>query len=90
MNIRTFALGGAAAVAMTSLLGIAPAFAFTHHPATPEEIRQTDQLNAQSLANAQATGGAAVSNTNGMQTSAPAQPTPAPDKSDTNTPSNGQ
>jgi len=61
MNIRTFAYGGAAAVAMTSLLGIAPAFAFTHHPATPEEIRQTEQLNAQSLANAQAASAAAAS-----------------------------
>jgi len=31
--------------------------AFTHHPATPEEMRQTDALNAQSLANARGTSG---------------------------------
>jgi len=34
------------------LAGNNAAAAFTHHPATPEEIRQTDALNAQSLENA--------------------------------------
>jgi hypothetical protein len=39
-------------------LAFAPsAMAFTHHPATPEEMRQTDALNAQSLANAQGAAG---------------------------------
>ncbi|HEX4302077.1 MAG TPA: hypothetical protein VHZ78_04755 [Rhizomicrobium sp.] len=53
MKIRTIALTGAAAVAFASLLSVAPAAAFTHHPATPAEIQQTDALNAQALANAQ-------------------------------------
>jgi hypothetical protein len=52
MKIRSLALGGA--MAFAGLVGAAPALAFTHHPATPEEIQQTDALNAQSLANAQA------------------------------------
>ena len=52
MTIKTLAAGGAAAVAFASLLSAAPALAFTRHPATPEEIQQTDALNAQSLANA--------------------------------------
>jgi len=42
----------AAASALLVLAGTTPAAAFTHHPATPEEIRQTDALNAQSLENA--------------------------------------
>ena len=33
------------------------AMAFTHHPATPEEMRQTDALNAQALANARGASG---------------------------------
>jgi hypothetical protein len=54
---KTFALGGAAAVALTSLLAIAPASAFTFHPATPAEMKQTDDLNAQALQNAQGSAG---------------------------------
>jgi hypothetical protein len=57
MKLRNIASGGVAAVAVAGLLGIAPAAAFTHHPATPAEIKQTDDLNAQSLAAAR--GGAA-------------------------------
>ena len=53
MRIRTFALGGAAALAFAGLIGITPALAHTSQPATPEEIQQTDALNAQALANAQ-------------------------------------
>lgn len=53
MTIRKFALGGAAAVAFAGLLGAAPVYAHTSQPATPEEIQQTDALNAQALANAQ-------------------------------------
>lgn len=52
MRIRKFTLGGAAVVALASLLSASPALAFTHHPATAEEIQQTDALNAQALANA--------------------------------------
>jgi hypothetical protein len=40
------------ASAVLSLAFASSATAFTHHPATPEEMRQTDALNAQSLANA--------------------------------------
>ena len=54
MTFKQLALGSAAAIAFVGLLGAVPASAFTHHPATPEEIRQTDALNAQSLAAAQA------------------------------------
>ena len=51
----------AAASALLVLAGTTPAAAFTHHPATPEEIRQTDALNAQSLENARgATAGQAA------------------------------
>ena len=51
MKIVKFALGGGAAVALT--FAMSPAFAFTYHPATPAEIQQTDQLNAQALQRAQ-------------------------------------
>ena len=53
MRIRTFALGGAAALALAGLIGVTPALARTSHPATAEEIQQTDALNAQALATAQ-------------------------------------
>lgn len=42
----------AAASALLVLAGTMPVIAFTHHPATPEEMRQTDALNAQALENA--------------------------------------
>lgn len=45
------------ASAVLSLAFAPSAMAFTHHPATPEEMRQTDALNAQSLANARGTSG---------------------------------
>ena len=51
MRIRTFALSGAAALAFAGLIGTA--LAHTSQPATPEEMQQTDALNAQALANAQ-------------------------------------
>jgi hypothetical protein len=50
MTLTKFALGSAAAVVLTGLLSAAPAAAFTFHPATPQEIKQTDDLNAQALA----------------------------------------
>lgn len=53
MRIRTFALGGAAALALAGLIGTTPALAHTSHPATPQEIQQTDALNAHALATAQ-------------------------------------
>jgi hypothetical protein len=60
MNIRKIALGGAAAVAFAGLLSAAPAYARTSHPATPEEMQQTDALNAQALSAAQGNQGAAM------------------------------
>jgi cytoskeletal protein RodZ len=53
MSMRKLALTGAVAVAFASVLSATPTMAFTHHPATPEEIQQTDALNTQALANAQ-------------------------------------
>src|ERR1700761_573865 len=47
MSKTKFALAGAAAVALTSMLTLSPASAFTFHPATPAEMKQTDDLNAQ-------------------------------------------
>jgi len=45
------------ASAVLSLAFAPSAMAFTHHPATPEEMRQIDALNAQSLVNARGTSG---------------------------------
>jgi hypothetical protein len=53
MTFKTYALGGAAALVLAALT---PANAFTFHPATPAEIKQTDDLNAQALANAKSQG----------------------------------
>ena len=81
MKTRNIALTGAAALAFASLMSVAPASAFTHHPATPEEIQQTDALNAQALANAQlgdkANQPSAAISTGGTTNVTPA--TPAPD-----------
>ena len=51
MKFKSFALGGAAIVGLA--LAGAPAEAYTHHPSTPAERAQTDDLNAQSLTQAQ-------------------------------------
>ncbi len=66
MTIRNLALGGA--IALTSLITFSPAFAFTHHPATPAEIKQTDDLNAQALTQAKGTEGS-TTNVNSGATS---------------------
>ncbi|MBV9992295.1 MAG: hypothetical protein JOZ72_13505 [Alphaproteobacteria bacterium] len=50
MKFKTLALGGAAIVGLALAT---PAIAFTHHPSTPAEDKQTDDLNAQQLAKAQ-------------------------------------
>jgi hypothetical protein len=50
MRAKLFVLSSAVAAFCAS--GALPAQAFTHHPATPEEIQQTAALNTQSLANA--------------------------------------
>ena len=67
MKFKSLALGGAAIVGLA--LASVPASAYTHHPATPAENAQTDQLNAQALQQAQsgdsaAASSAAASNTN--------------------------
>lgn len=64
MTLRNKALLAVAAGTLLSFTSTAPATAFTHHPATPEEMRQTNALNEQALANAR--GGATD------QTAAPA------------------
>jgi len=50
MKLTKIMLGG---VALAGLMGAAPALAFTHHPGTPAEHQQTDDLNAQQLQQAQ-------------------------------------
>ncbi len=50
MTFKTFILGG---VAIVGLAAAMPAAAYTHHPSTPAEQKQTDDLNAQALVQAQ-------------------------------------
>lgn len=65
MTFKSLALGGVAIVGLAA--ATLPAAAYTHHPSTPAERRQTDDLNAQSLAQAQsATPGTATSNQQAM------------------------
>src|SRR5580692_7435293 len=78
---KSFARSGVAVVALAGLLAAAPAMAFTHHPSTPAERAQTQQLNEQSLAAAQ---GQAPANQMAANATAPAstdmttQPAQAP------------
>jgi hypothetical protein len=51
MKFKSFALGGAAIVGLA--LAAVPADAYTHHPSTPAERAQTDDLNAQALTQSQ-------------------------------------
>jgi hypothetical protein len=46
MKLKKIMLGG---IAIAGLMGAAPALAFTHHPGTPAEHQQTDDLNQQQL-----------------------------------------
>jgi hypothetical protein len=48
MRLKSFALRGVAVVALAGIAAT-PALAFTHHPSTPAEQQQTDDLNARSL-----------------------------------------
>ncbi|HVU20272.1 MAG TPA: hypothetical protein VHE09_06030 [Rhizomicrobium sp.] len=50
MKLTNVVLGG---VAIASLMGAGPALAFTHHPGTPAEHQQTEDLNQQQLQQAQ-------------------------------------
>ena len=79
MRIKTFALGGAAALALAGLIGTTPALARTSHPATPQEIQQTDALNAQALANAQGQSAAPAPMTTAAATPAESDAMPAPE-----------
>jgi len=86
MTFKSYALGGAAAVAIAML---SPAYAFTFHPATPAEIKQTDDLNAQALANARSQGPTTnASFSGGMNTDMNAGATTPRMPSDTSAPSN--
>ena len=51
MKFRSFVLEGAAIVGLAATA--LPATAYTHHPSTPVEQKQTDDLNTQALAKAQ-------------------------------------
>ena len=62
MTLKSYALGAAAAALLAML---SPAQAFTFHPATPAEIKQTDDLNAQALANARGQNAATNANFSG-------------------------
>ena len=76
-------------------ISAAPAFAFTHHPATPAEIQQTDDLNAKSLENARgsqtpdmtpstAAPSSATPGTMAPSMSTPNAPMPSPESAATN------
>jgi len=60
MKLKSLVLGGAAIVGLALAT---PAVAFTHHPSTPAERKQTDDLNAQQLAKAQEQAQAATTTT---------------------------
>lgn len=75
MNFRNTTLLAVAAGALIGLVGTVPASAFTHHPATPEEMRQTEALNEQALANAR--GAANAQQTVAASTQQTAAMTPA-------------
>nr|UXE45491.1 hypothetical protein Hi04_10k_c4996_00002 [uncultured bacterium] len=83
MTIKTLAAGGAAAIVLVSVVCVPPAMARTRHPATKDEVQQTEALNAQALANARmgTNGNAPSASTNmnsttnsGATMSAPAAP----------------
>ncbi|HWD27529.1 MAG TPA: hypothetical protein VG387_10215 [Rhizomicrobium sp.] len=85
MSFKIYALGGAAAVALAML---SPAQAFTFHPATPAEIKQTDDLNAQALATARGNGTTTdASFSGGMNTGMSTNATMPRQPSDTSMPS---
>jgi len=60
MRAKYFILGG---VAAAGLIGAAPALAYTHHPGTPAEHRQTEDLNQQQLNQVQAQSGTSAQTT---------------------------
>lgn len=85
MTIKTLILGGVATAALTGAAWIAPVGAYTRHPGTPAEHRQTEDLNQQELnkvqAQEQATQQASAAPTNQQayaQQGASAEPSAAP------------
>jgi hypothetical protein len=75
MRTKSFILGG---VAIAGLIGTAPATAYTRHPGTPAEHRQTEALNQQQLDQAQSgTMGQSASATMGTSTDQQANMAPA-------------
>ncbi|HTT97850.1 MAG TPA: hypothetical protein VMF58_07350 [Rhizomicrobium sp.] len=70
MKLKTSILGGAAVAGLVSALSLTPAMAFTHHPGTPAEHAQTEDLNQQQLQQAQS----------GTTTTASATTTPTTDQ----------
>ena len=53
MKLKSLVLGGVTVAGLIGASALTPALAFTHHPGTPAEHRQTDDLNAQQLQQAQ-------------------------------------
>lgn len=79
MKLKSLALGGVAVVGLALAM---PAAAYTHHPSTPAEQKQTDDLNAQALMQAQGaatttTAVAGASSTTTSAAQAPAEGAPA-------------
>ncbi|HWA02609.1 MAG TPA: hypothetical protein VG819_03675 [Rhizomicrobium sp.] len=76
MKIKTFILGGVATLALGAAGFAGPASAFTRHPGTPAEHRQTEDLNQQQLDKAMTQEQAAPAASGQMQASAqsPAAP----------------
>lgn len=73
MRTKTFILGG---VAIAGLIGVTPALAFTHHPGTPAEHQQTEDLNQQQLNQAQAGTTAQTASSTAEQSTMAATPAP--------------
>jgi hypothetical protein len=67
MKLKTRILGGVAVAGLMSALSLTPAMAFTHHPGTPAEHAQTEDLNQQQLQQAQS--GTPAGTTAGMTNS---------------------
>lgn len=89
MKFKSFALGGAAIVGLA--LAVVPADAYTHHPSTPAEQAQTNDLNAQSLVQAQGQPSQQAQAQPSQQTaSADTTTTASPSTSDTQSSAAGQ
>jgi hypothetical protein len=72
MKLKSLVLGGVTVAGLIGASALTPALAFTHHPGTPAEHRQTDDLNAQQLQQAQS--GTTATNTTAATTPTGATP----------------